>query len=164
MSGIDPHLRIAQREQLAFDPAAFRWAGVEPEIYKPAAGLERGMGWRGVSRHTLANPAAVPASFETRYFEIAPGGYSSLEKHRHIHVVVALRGVGRAMIGDRVHEISPFDALYVPPLAPHRWLNAGAEPFGFLCTVDAERDRPAPLEDDEWERLRSEPAVAPYVF
>jgi len=161
MTSTEPHARSVR---LAFDLAAFRWEGVAEEVYKPAPGLERGMAWQGVTRHTLADPAATPASFESRYFELAPGGYSSLEKHEHVHFVVALRGVGRAVIGDRVHEISPHDALYVPPRAPHRWLNAGAEAFGFLCTVDAERDPPRALDDEEWERLRSNPDTAPYVF
>jgi len=149
---------------LGFDPAAFRWAGVEAETYKLGSGRERGMGWKGISRHTLASAPAVPAAFETRYFELEPGGYSSLEKHRHVHFVIALRGSGRALIGDAMHEMSPFGALYVPPFAPHRWLNAGPEPFGFLCTVDGERDRPAALDDDEWDRLRADPDTAPYVF
>jgi quercetin dioxygenase-like cupin family protein len=75
-----------------------------------------------------------------------------------------LRGRGRALIGDRVVNCAPYDVLQVPPLIPHRWVNEGAEPFGFLCTVDSERDRPAPLDDDEWEALRRNPATAPYVF
>jgi quercetin dioxygenase-like cupin family protein len=155
----------ADQHRLRFDPAAFRWAGVDEEIYKPAApGFERGFGWKGVSRHTLARPPAVPAAFETRYFELAPDGYSSLEKHLHVHFVIALRGSGRALIGESVHELSPFDALYVPPFAPHRWVNAGAEPFGFLCTVDGGRDRPRALDDEEWERLRADPSTAPFVF
>jgi quercetin dioxygenase-like cupin family protein len=164
MTSIEPHPETAPREHIAFDPTSFRWEGIEEETYKPARGLDRGMAWKGVTRHTLARPSVVPAGFETRYFELAPGGYSSLEKHEHVHFVVALRGAGRALIGDAVHEIVPFDALYVPPLAPHRWLNAGAEPFGFLCTVAAERDRPRGLDDEEWERLRSNPATASYVF
>jgi quercetin dioxygenase-like cupin family protein len=122
------------------------------------------MGWRGIRRHTLARPAELPAGFELRYFELEPGGYSSLEKHVHAHLVVALRGAGRALIGDTVVDCAPFDALHVPPLTPHRWLNESSEPFGFLCTVDAERDRPAPLDDEEWEALRANPATAPYAF
>lgn len=149
---------------MAFDPTAFRWLGVEQATYKLAPGHKRGTGWKGITRHTLVSPSVVAARFESRYFELEPGGYSSLEKHRHVHFVVVLRGLGRALIGDRVHEISPFDALSVPPLVPHRWLNAGAEPFGFLCTVDGERDEPCALDDDEWERLRSDPGAAPYVF
>jgi quercetin dioxygenase-like cupin family protein len=147
-----------------FDRDTFRWDGIEPRPYKPASEPIRGMEWRAITRHTLARPDELPAAFELRYFELEPGGYSSLEKHRHAHLVVALRGRGRALIGDRVVDCAPFDTLHVPPLTPHRWLNGGAEPFGFLCTVDAERDRPAPLDDQEWEALQRNPATAPYTF
>jgi quercetin dioxygenase-like cupin family protein len=157
-----------------FDPEAFRWAGIEPRTYKPDAGRERGMGWKGVSRHVLASSGvdrdrpgragAVAAAYELRYFELEPGGYSSLEKHRHEHFVIALRGAGRALVGQRVLDLVPFDALHVPSSVPHRWLNEGEQPFGFLCPVDRERDRPAPLDDDEWEALLSSPATARYAF
>ena len=116
------------------------------------------MAWQGVSRHTL-----VRASFEVRYFEIAPGGFSSLEKHAHVHVVFAARGHGRALIGDEVVELDPLDLVQTPPFAPHRWVNAGDEPFGFICTVERERDRPQPLDDAEWEALLANPLTAPFA-
>ncbi|MDQ7818959.1 MAG: cupin domain-containing protein [Armatimonadota bacterium] len=150
--------------RLAFDPQAFRWPQVPAEVYKFATGDARGMGWRGVVRVTLAGPPAVPSVFELRYFEIASGGYSSLEKHRHPHLIVVLRGRGRALVGDRVVDLRPFDLLRVPPGVPHRWINEADEPFGFLCPVDAQRDPPQPVSDAEWEALRANPATAPYAF
>jgi quercetin dioxygenase-like cupin family protein len=150
--------------RIAFDRDAFRWAGVPEQAYKFSLGDERGMGWRAVTRHTLVDPAALPAGFELRYFEVAPDGYSSIEKHAHVHYVIAVRGAGRALVGEQVVDLAPLDALYVPPLTPHRWCNEGTEPFGFLCTVDAQRDRPQPLDDAEWEALRANPVTAPYVF
>jgi quercetin dioxygenase-like cupin family protein len=122
------------------------------------------MGFCGVSRHTLAGPDELPATWELRYFEFEQGGYSSLEKHRHAHFLVVLRGAGRALVGAQVVTCHPFDAVYVPALAPHRWMNAGQEPFGFLCTVDRDRDRPQPLDDGEWEELIANPQTAPFVF
>ena len=122
------------------------------------------MGWRGLTRHTLVPGGSVAAGFEQRYFEIEPGGYSSLEKHAHAHVVVTLRGEGRVLVGDRVVALGHLEVLEIPPAAPHRWVNAGEEPWGFLCTVDAERDRPQPLDDAEWEALKADPATAPFVF
>ena len=154
----------ADERLIAFDPSGFRWRGVEEKAYKSAVGDKRGLGWRGVTRWTLSSAASTPSGFELRYFELEPDGYSSLEKHRHVHFVVALRGRGRAVVGDAVFELEPFAAIYVAPLTPHRWLNAGDEPFGFLCTVDAERDRPQPLDDDEWQSLLANPATAPYVY
>ena len=143
--------------KLSFDE--FRWEGVKPRPYKEPT---HPGGFEGITRYKLTE--GLPAAFELRYFELDPGGYSSLEKHRHVHFVIALRGKGTALVGDRVLELDPFDALYVPPLTPHRFANAGEEPFGFLCPVDAERDRPQPLDDAELEALRSNPATARYAF
>lgn len=152
------------RNSIRFDPQTFRWEGIDEVPYKFSPGDERGMGWQGVTRHTLASPKTLPAGFELRYFELAPGGYSSLEKHQHVHFVMAARGAGRALIGERLFDFSPLDVLYVPPMTPHRWLNESEAPFGFLCPVDGDRDRPQPVSDSEWEALRANPVTAPYVF
>jgi quercetin dioxygenase-like cupin family protein len=141
-----------------FDPATFRWEGLEPRAYKDEPGTARGMAWQGISRTTL-----VRGVFEIRYFELAPGGFSSLEKHAHEHAVLAARGHGRALIGDEVVELFPLDLVRTGPFVPHRWVNAGTEPFGVLCTVEGERDRPRPLDDAEWEALRAAPATAPFA-
>ncbi len=149
---------------IPFDRRSFEWERVERRPYKSAPEAARGMGFSGVTRHTLARPEELPAAFELRYFEFTKGGYSSLEKHRHTHFVIVLRGEGRALVGERVIECRPFDAIYVPPLAPHRWVNAGDEPFGFLCPVDRDRDRPQPLDDGEWEALSADPGTSPLTF
>jgi len=81
-----------------------------------------------------------------------------------VHLVVVVRGRGRALVGERVFELQPLEIVYVPPLVPHRWVNPYSEPFGFLCTVDAERDKPQPVSDEEWDALRANPETAPYVF
>ncbi len=156
--------RISSIGRRGFDPEQFRWEGIEPKVYKFSTGEARGMGWRGVQRFTLAGPPAIPAAFELRYFELAPGGYSSFEKHRHVHFILVLRGRGRAVVGTQVFDLAPYDLLYVPPLVPHRWINEGEEPFGFLCPVDAERDPPQPLDDAEWEAIAADPLTAPYAF
>ncbi len=149
--------------KVEFDPGKFRWVGFGGRSYK-SADERRGMNWAGVTRFVLGPPPEGPAAFELRYFELEPGGYSSLEKHRHVHFIVVLRGRGKALVGSRVFELKPFDLVYVPPETPHRWVNDGPEPFGFLCPVDAERDRPEPLSEAEWETLRANPTTAPYVF
>lgn len=143
----------------AFDPGLFRWEGIEARAYKDEPGAARGMAWRGISRHTLAR-----GSFEVRYFELAPGGYSSLEKHAHVHAVVCVRGHGRALVGSSVVSLAPFDLVETAPFEPHRWTNPSSEPFGFLCTVDGARDRPVPLSDLEWTALLADPVTAPFTF
>ena len=97
-----------------------------------------------------------------RYFEVAPGGFSSLEKHAHEHAVICVRGAGRRWSAARCTSCGRSTSCG-GPWVPHRWVNAGDEPFGFLCSVDGERDKPAPLSDEEWEALRANPLTAPFA-
>ncbi|MCX7993430.1 MAG: cupin domain-containing protein [Fimbriimonadales bacterium] len=153
-----------QRLHIPFDKTRFAWEGILPLEYKEHRGDAPGLGWRGVTRYSLGRPPFIDAKFALRYFEIAPDGYSSLEKHAHIHLVIVIRGRGRALVGERVFELQPFDIVYVPPNTPHRWVNPYGEPFGFLCPADAERDKPQPVSESEWQALRTNPETAPYVF
>jgi ribulose-bisphosphate carboxylase large chain len=109
--------------------------------YKPPADHHA-----GVCRAVLAGAGGEATAFHVRYFEVAPGGRSTLERHAHAHVVVVLRGRGEVQLGEVNHLLSFGDAVYVAPHEPHQFRNpSGAEPFGFLCLVDARRDRPEPL-------------------
>jgi mannose-6-phosphate isomerase-like protein (cupin superfamily) len=118
---------------------AFHWAGVEPEAYK-----HKGGPFKDVTRHTLLGerPGEEALQFITRYFEVQPGGYSTLEVHQHPHAVVILRGTGQVVLGGEALEIAPFDCVYVAPETRHQFRATGAEPLGFLCVVDRMRDRP----------------------
>jgi quercetin dioxygenase-like cupin family protein len=117
----------------------FRWDGVEPKAYKDPD--ER---WSDVKRHGLIG-SDTDATFRVRYFEVGPGGYTTHERHRHEHVVVAIRGSGEVRLEDRWEPVGFGDVVYVSPNSPHQFRAVGEEPFGFLCIVDAERDRPVPL-------------------
>ncbi len=143
-----------------FRSGDFAWDGVTPAVYKSSAALPAGMAWRDVVRHTLigGGPAAG-TQVELRYFEIGPGGFSSLEKHHHAHAIVVLRGSGDVILGREVVRVAPFDVVFVPSETPHQFITAGDAPFGFLCPVDAARDRPQPLEADEIQALLGVPAV-----
>src|SRR5690625_4096131 len=143
-----------------FDETSFRWDGIDMQEYKLHQGERPGEGWRDITRQVLAGSYGEPCSFRLRYFEVGPGGHSSLEKHEHVHVVMTLRGRGKAVVGDEVHDTAPFDIVYVPPWTPHQFVNDGDEPFGFLCIVDGDRDRPSPLSADEVQRLQANPEVA----
>ena len=88
------------------------------------------------------------AAFQVRYYEMAPGGYSSFERHEHEHCVVVLRGEGKVRLDDEWHELGPNDLVRVKGQQPHQFVNTGAEPFGILCVVDKERDRPVHLQTD----------------
>lgn len=140
-----------------FDRASFSWEGIQAQVYKRGDSGETGLGWRDVVRHTLAG--GEPLSFQLRYFEIGPDGFSSLEQHAHPHTIVVLRGQGRVVAGSMVFAVEPFDVVVIPPGSPHQFVNAGTEPFGFLCPVDAERDRPKAVSPEEIEQMRANPAV-----
>ncbi len=118
---------------------SFVWDGVSVRAYKT-----EGVPYKGVTRQTLLGEAAgeEPFTFLTRYFEIEPGGYSTLERHEHPHAVVVIRGRGRVTLGEKMFDIAPFDCVYVSPGVTHQFRATGEEPLGFLCTVDRVRDRP----------------------
>ena len=125
----------------------YAWEGIEAERYKAESG-----DWSAIARHALIAGQAG-AGFDVRYFEIAPGGHSSLEQHRHAHVVFGIRGRGRVLLAGEVQEIGFLDMAYIAPDDPHQLLNPYEEPFGFLCVVDHERDRPRAVGEAELQRL-----------
>ena len=124
----------------------YTWDGVEQEAYKHGQKYEdaeeTGKNWQGVIRQVLIGNQTEATEFHVRYFEVSPGGYSSLEKHQHAHVVIAIRGQGKAILDATAHGMQPLDTVYVAPWTPHQFLALGDEPFGFFCIVDAGRDRP----------------------
>lgn len=134
-------------QRLAFQ-GDFNWEGRPAVRYKADDRLP----FRGVSRHELIGRNGEQTSFDLRYFEIAPGGYSSLEKHQHTHTIIGVRGAGvlRFTADSSISEQEPGDSLpiqpndiaYVAPMTVHQLANSGSEPFGFFCVVDHERDVP----------------------
>ena len=119
------------------------WEGIEPREYEEEAGRHA-----GVARHTLLRADVEALRFETRYFEVSPGGHTSLERHAHPHVVVVLRGHGSVRLGDEAHDLAPEDIVFVAPWETHRFSADRGEPLGFLCIVDGNRDRPQPVEEE----------------
>lgn len=117
------------------------WSGVPLQDYKAPAAHHC-----GVSRSVLVGDSGERTRFHLRYFEIAPGGFTTLERHQHEHVVFVLRGEGLVRLGDAEHAVGFGDTVYVAPGEVHQLRNPSqSEPFGFLCLVDAERDRPVPV-------------------
>ena len=122
------------------------WEGVPVRRYRDDD-TERGV---PVQRHTLlgAGPGEESLGFETRYFSVAAGSSSSLERHAHAHAVVILDGSGEVTLGDRVVALSAFDVVFVAPWEVHRFQASADESLGFLCVVDRERDRPERVEEN----------------
>ena len=115
---------------------AFRWEGVDVREYK----AEGTAPFRDVTRQVLFQSEDLPA--QLRYFEVAAGGWTTLERHQHVHAVMVIRGRGKALVGDQAYDISTHDLVSVPPMTWHQFHAAPGEPLGFLCLVASERDRP----------------------
>jgi quercetin dioxygenase-like cupin family protein len=132
------------RSRVLTQTALGRWSGVEAEPYKKETNT-----YRGVSRYELVGKQGERTAFHTRYFEIEPNGFSTLERHQHEHVVIVVRGQGEVQLGCEIRDLAPGDIVYVCPNEAHQFRTKGAEPFGFLCMVDAKRDRAKPLKHGE---------------
>ena len=119
------------------------WKGVEPRKYKTD-----GSNFKNISRYTLLDDEVSDLNTHTRYFEIEPDGYSSLEMHRHPHTVIVLKGSGTVILDNQVSEIKMHDVIYISPETIHQFQTDRGETLGFLCIVDRYRDKPVIPTDD----------------
>jgi quercetin dioxygenase-like cupin family protein len=135
-----------------------RWDGVDVAAYK----AEGSAPFRDVTRQVLFDDEALACQF--RYFEVAAGGWSTLERHQHVHAVLVLRGGGRCRVGTEVFDLAPHDLVSVPAATWHQFRAGEDRSLGFLCLVNAERDRPQlPSPADLAELASSSPEVAAFI-
>ena len=135
----------------------YRWQDVTCRPYKD----EGAALFRDISRQVLFDDPALEC--ELRYFEMATGGYSTLERHEHVHGVMILRGHGRCLLGETVRDVAPFDLVTIPTLTWHQFRASAEAPLGFLCMVNRLRDRPQLPSDADLAGLRAIPAVAAFL-
>ena len=135
----------------------YRWAGVSHMPYKE----EGSAPFKAISRQVLFAEAKLGC--ELRYFEMAAGGFSTLERHEHMHAVLILRGRGHCLVGREVKAVETRDLVTVPALTWHQFRATKGEPLGFLCMVNAERDKPQLPGADELASLKADPAVAAFL-
>lgn len=143
----DPH-RPAKRKG--------RWERVEILRYKE----EGSAPFRDITRQTLFDDPAFAS--QLRYFEVAPQGYSTLERHEHSHAVLILNGNGRCLIGERIYEVATQDLLHIPAHTWHQF-RADGETLGFLCMVNRERDRPQLPTEEDLKNLRAQASIAEFI-
>lgn len=132
-----------------------QWAGVETKIYKT-----EGTHFKDIIRRQLLGPETPGTAFELRYFEVAPGGYSSLEIHEHTHTVIITRGRGSAILGHRAVSVGEHDVCHTGPGEAHQFLADQGEALGFYCLVHKDRDRPRVPTESELADLRKNPELA----
>ena len=135
----------------------YRWQGVEVLPYKED---ERGL-FKDITRQVLFSDSELAG--ELRYFEMAPGGYSTLERHEHMHAVLILRGSGHCLVGGEVKSLETRDLVTVPALTWHQFRATKGEPLGFLCMVNALRDKPQLPTAADLARLTADPAIAEFL-
>ncbi len=135
----------------------FRWEDVEHRPYKEAESAP----FKAISRQTLFSDPRLLG--ELRYFEIEAGGYSTLERHEHMHAVLILRGRGSCLVGTSVDALGLHDLVTIVPFTWHQFRASAGEPLGFLCLVNAERDRPQLPTAEDIAALRTDPAIAAFL-
>jgi mannose-6-phosphate isomerase-like protein (cupin superfamily) len=135
----------------------FRWEDVPVRAYKDTEGT-----FRGITRQLL-HEGGDDLGTQLRYFEIEPGGHSTLERHHHVHCVFVARGRGACLIGDTVHEVGLHDVCYVPPDTWHQFRATHDEPLGFLCLVRCDRDAPTHPTARDLATLRTNATVAAFI-
>lgn len=143
------HIRPAQE--------GFRWEGVDVLAYKE----EGSAPFKSITRQVLFQRSDLGC--ELRYFEMQPGGYSTLERHEHVHAVTIFRGRGTCLVGREVREVAAPDLVTIPPMTWHQFRASRGEPFGFLCMVNAARDKPQLPTEEELRQLKMDPAVAAFL-
>src|SRR6202795_1518945 len=135
----------------------YRWEGVDELPYK-----EDGRALlKSITRQVLFSDPQLHG--ELRYFEVAPGGFSTLERHEHMHAVLILRGSGHCLRGREVRPLATNDRVAVPAMTWPQFRATAGEPLGFLCMVNAARDKPQLPTAEDLARLTADAAVAELV-
>jgi mannose-6-phosphate isomerase-like protein (cupin superfamily) len=137
--------------------SGFRWQGVDRVAYKE----EGSAPFKDITRQVLFHDASLGC--DLRYFEMATGGYSTLERHEHVHAVMIFRGRGHCLVDREVRAVGTNDLVTIPPLTWHQLRATKGEPFGFLCMVNAARDRSQLPTEEELRALRSDTRVAAFL-
>jgi len=89
----------------------------------------------GITKQVLLGHSEGVADFIVRYFTIPPGGKSAFDKHRHQHGVVITHGSGRVLLGEKWHDLSVGDAVFIDTDETHQLEATGAVPLGFICVI-----------------------------
>ena len=73
------------------------------------------------------------------------------------------RGRGTCLVGDEVREVAAPDLVFIPPMTWHQFRATAGEPFGFLCMVNAERDKPQLPTGAQLQELKKNAAICGFL-
>lgn len=99
--------------------------------------LHNGKAILHATKRVLIGPEQGATNFVMRLFTLGEGGCSPYHTHPWEHEVFILSGKGTVKSADGDTAVSAGGFVYVPPMEEHQFLNAGSEPFEFLCIVPA---------------------------
>jgi len=97
-----------------------------------------------------------------RYFEIATGGHSTLERHGHVHMVMVIRGSGEVLVGSEIQKLESFDLVEIPQNLASVQGDCGRN-LRFLVSGTTDRDRPELPCEAELAQLKRDPKVAGFI-
>jgi mannose-6-phosphate isomerase-like protein (cupin superfamily) len=135
----------------------FRWDDVEVQHYQREGPTPH----KELTRQVLFQDAVDHR--EWRYFEVAAGGHSTLERHEHDHAVMILRGHGRCLVGRHLFDIDERDLISVPAFTWYQFRAPDDGILGFLCLVSRDRDHPQLPGGEDLAALKSDPGVAGFI-
>lgn len=135
----------------------YRWDETPLLSYRQEAGVP----FKDVTRQVLFE--APDLLGELRFFEVAKGGYSSLERHDHRHAVLILKGKGRCLVGDKVYDVGQNDLVDIPPMVWHQFRASRGEELGFLCLVNVERDKAQLPDASQMAAFEADPDIAAFL-
>lgn len=134
-----------------------RWEGVDVLAYKE----EGAAPFKSITRQVLFEDANLGC--QMRYFEIAAGGHSTLERHDHVHAVMIARGKGQCLVGTQVRDVAERDLVHIPGMTWHQFRANQGDVLGFLCMVNVDRDKPQLPDAEQLAAMKTHPNVALFL-
>jgi len=135
----------------------YKWENVPVLAYKEDTNC-----FKNITRQILLD-GVTELPCQLRYFEIAPGGHSTLEQHEHVHFVIIFRGQGKVLVGKELQSVQEKDVIEIPPFAWHQFQATSDSPLGFLCLVNIQRDRPKLPTAEELIILQQDSEIAAFI-
>jgi quercetin dioxygenase-like cupin family protein len=74
-------------------------------------------------------------NFALRVGELEKGASTPFHSHDFEHEVFVLSGRGKVFAGNEQATLKEGDAVFIPPMEEHRFVNQGHDPFGFICCI-----------------------------
>ena len=136
---------------------SWRWDDVPVHAYKPDADDT----WKDLTRQILFDRPELGC--QVRFFDVAPGGHTTLERHQHGHAVIVLAGRGACLVGGEILALGPHDLVETGPWEWHQFRAAADEHLGFVCIVNHHRDRPQLPTPADLDQLARDPDVAAFL-